>query len=185
MKFRLVRDVAVFGLVFQVVHFLEHGAQLGYWFLNPTAKPWLTPWAVVGRDSLAIDGTAAAGNELLHLLGNLIFMAGLVGLAVLAGQAGRATSQNKYLHRALSVQGLHCLEHLLLTGTYLIWGTPLGLTTLFGAATGTFGASLRVWAHFLLNLAAAYLAGRAVSAVDRRSWLIGRTRRSVPSPMLS
>jgi hypothetical protein len=183
MRYRLVRDVAVFGLVFQVVHFVEHGAQLGYWFLNPTEKPWLTPWAAVGRDLLAIDGTAAAGNELLHLLGNLIFMAGLVGLAVLAGQAG--PSQNKYLHQALSLQGLHCLEHLLLTGTYLVWGTPFGVTTLFGAATGTFGSSLRVGAHFLLNLAATYLTGRALLAVDRRSWLIGGTRRSAPSPNLS
>ena len=46
---RFWRDTAVAGVAFQVFHFLEHGLQLGYWFLHPTAAPWLTPWAVLGQ----------------------------------------------------------------------------------------------------------------------------------------
>lgn len=168
---RIVRDLAVFGLVFQVVHFIEHFAQLGYWMTHPTEAPWLTPWAITGRNWLIVDGTPASGNELLHLAGNLIFLGGLVALVVLAGRGARG-EKIPFLSAAFWVQTAHVAEHLLLTGTYLAFGTAAGVTTLFGAASGAFGAGLRVWAHFLLNLVGTYLAIRAVAEMQKRGLLI-------------
>ena len=171
---RLIRDAAVVALVFQVVHFVEHMAQLSYWLANPTQAPWLTPWATVGRDVLAVDGTAGGGNELLHLFGNLIFFGGLIGLVVVAANAGRKMTDIPYLRGALILQGFHVGEHVLLTLSYLGWGSAIGITTLFGTATGVFGSSLRVWAHFLLNLGATYYAVRAVWEMYRMGLLLDR-----------
>jgi hypothetical protein len=58
-----------------------------------------------------------------------------------------------------------------LTGTYLASGEAIGFTTVFGLADGAFGSTLRVWAHFLLNLVATYFALRAVLEM-RRSGLL-------------
>lgn len=159
---RLVRDTAVFALLFQVFHFIEHIAQVGYWFVNPSQPPWLTPWAVAGRDLLAVDGTPGGGNELLHLVGNLIFLGGVIALALITWHSGRKIKQIRYLSTALILQGVHVAEHILLTVSYLAVGSAVGFTTLFGTAQGPFGSSLRIWAHFLLNLTATYYALRSV-----------------------
>ncbi len=158
---RLLRDIAVFAIVFQVVHFIEHVAQLGYWFVNSSQPPWLTPWAAAGRDLLAVDGTPGGGNELLHLVGNLIFLGGVVALTLITWNSGRRIRQVRHLSTALIIQGLHVGEHILLTISYFAVGSAIGFTTLFGAAQGAFGSSLRIWAHFLLNLTATYYALRA------------------------
>ena len=183
LKYRLIRDFAVLALLFQLIHLIEHAAQLGYWFANPSHRPWLTPWAEAGRDALAVDGMAGTGNEILHLIGNLIFFAGLLALAALAQHAGSNQGDIGYRGQALYVQGFHVGEHVLLTGSYLIWGTPLGFTTLFGAASGPFGSTLRVWAHFTLNMVATYYAGRAVLAIRWQRSIVSRSRvraRSAP-----
>ncbi|MEX0865038.1 MAG: DUF6008 family protein [Acidimicrobiia bacterium] len=158
---RVLRDIAVFAMVFQVFHFIEHAAQLTYWFGYPTKAPFLTPWAVAGRDILAVDGTHGGGNELLHLVGNLIFLGGIVALALVARHSGRKTVEIPYLRKAMVLQGIHVAEHVLLTFSYFILGLALGFTTLFGAAQGAFGSSLRIWAHFLLNLVGTYYVLRA------------------------
>lgn len=178
---RVVRDIAVFALVFQVVHFVEHVAQLGYWISHPTEAPWLTPWAITGRNWLIVDGTPASGNELLHLVGNLIFLVGLVALVVLAGRGARG-EKIPFLRAAFWVQTAHVFEHLLLTGTYLAFGTAAGATTLFGAAQGPFGAGLRVWTHFLLNLVGTYLAVRALVEMQKRGLLIPVRSRAEARP---
>lgn len=168
---RVIRDIAVAALIFQVVHFVEHVAQLGYWMTHPTEAPWLTPWAMAGRDLLVVDGTPASGNELLHLVGNLIFLAGLVALIALVWRLGQSIGEVPFLKPALWLQGIHVLEHVLLTGTYLAAGKAIGFTTLFGLAQGPFGSGLRVWAHFLLNLVGTYFAVRAVLEMRRRGLL--------------
>lgn len=159
---RVLRDIAVFALLFQVFHFIEHIAQVGYWFVNPSQPPWLTPWAVAGRDLLAVDGTPGGGNELLHLVGNLIFLGGVVALALITWHSGRKIKQIRYLSTTLILQGVHVAEHILLTVSYLAMGSAVGFTTLFGTAQGPFGSSLRIWAHLLLNLTATYYAFRSV-----------------------
>lgn len=169
---RLIRDVAVVAMVFQLVHLIEHTAQLTYWFAHPTDSPWLTPWAAAGRDVLVVDGTAGSGNEILHLLGNVIFFGGLVALSVIAHNAGRKTSDVRYLREALIIQGIHVGEHVMLTLSYLAWGSAVGFTTLFGTASGAFGSGLRVWAHFVLNLAASYFALRATWEMYRNGLFV-------------
>ncbi len=66
------------GGLFQLGHFTEHVAQTGYWSTHRTQAPWMTPWANALANSfgsLAI-GTPGFGMEALHLIGNLIFLAG-------------------------------------------------------------------------------------------------------------
>lgn len=158
---RAVLLVAAGGLAFQVVHALEHVLQLGYWVAHPLQAPWLTPWAAAGRDVLAVatDGQAAGGSELLHLLGNLIFLGGLVALAVWHARTGR-DSGSRALRWALAVQGVHVAEHLLLVTTWVLTGQATGFTTLFGAvAVGTAPAhAVRVLSHFALNAVATWVA---------------------------
>ena len=85
--------MAAVGLLgFQAFHVLEHGIQIGYWFGHPQAAPFLTPWAVVGRDVLAapLGRGPARGAELLHLVGNLLFLGGLLLLAAVWRYGGRS-----------------------------------------------------------------------------------------------
>lgn len=157
--------VAGAGLTFQLVHAAEHLAQAGAWALRPSQPPWLTPWAAAGRDALAVGGDAVAGNELLHLLGNAIFMAGLVALA---GVARRRSSRGRALRFAVVVQGVHVAEHVALTGSVLLGGRAIGVTTLFGLLdAGPTLWTLRVAAHFALNAVATAAAGLAVATVIR------------------
>lgn len=163
-----IEYVTVGALAFQVAHLFEHVAQLAYWLVHPAHAPWLTPWAESGRDLLVVDGTAASGSELLHLLGNLIFMAGIAGLWWLARERGLGIGDVDHLGAAVGLQGAHVLEHTALTASYLIAGKAVGASTLFGAAAGSFGSGLRVWAHFLLNLGATWYAYRAAGSLWRR-----------------
>ena len=181
----MVEYATVGALAFQAFHLFEHVAQLVYWLIHPTQAPWLTPWAESGRDLLVVDGTAASGSELLHLLGNLIFMAGIAGMWWLVRDRGFGIDHVHHLGGAAALQGLHVLEHLALTGSYLIAGKAMGATTLLGAATGSFGSGLRVWAHFLLNLGASWYAYRAATSLWRRSIperSTGRSARDAPLP---
>jgi hypothetical protein len=123
--------VAVAGLGFQAIHTVEHLLQLGYWLLHPTSHAWLTPWAAAARDALAAltDQHPMTGMELLHLLGNGIF---LVGLCATLAAVGRDRAP-----RALVVvtwlQAAHVAEHLALTATMTLTGDAIGVTTAFGA----------------------------------------------------
>ena len=163
LAYRLIADhnrplvaVAAGGLGFQVVHAAEHVMQVTYWVGHPTAPPWLSPWAETGAHVLAVlaDGRQATGEELLHLVGNLIFLAGLVAALRLATRLNRAGTG--LLRFALWVQTIHVAEHVLLTTTWLATGQALGVTTAFGAlaANPVTAVAVRVWAHLMLNLAA-------------------------------
>ncbi len=158
---RVAQYVGVGGLTFQVVHFLEHTLQAGYWMGHTSQPPWLTPWAAAGRDMLAFGGNPGTGTELLHLIGNVIFFAGLVALCNLVYGYGARLRDVPALAGALWVQGFHVFEHLLLTGTYLVAGRALGFSTLFGALEGAVLGGTRVWWHFTINLVATVLAVRA------------------------
>lgn len=150
----LLTAVAVAALSFQVVHAIEHVAQVAYWFVHPDAMPWLTPWATAGRDVLAAttDGHATSGSELLHLAGNVVFLAGLAALVTVVSH--RSMPVPRPMCTAIWIQGLHVLEHVALTATWFTFGRALGVTTLFGTVHGTAGTSLRVWAHLALKLVA-------------------------------
>lgn len=150
--------VAVAGIAFQVIHFAEHVLQAGYWVVHPGEAPWLTPWAAASRDVLAraADGQATTGNELLHLGGNAVFLAGLIA-AVVAVRASHRWDRSPWgLRMALWAQGVHVGLHVGLTVTWLTIQQAHGLSTLFGLLEpGTVWANaMRVWVHFVINLIA-------------------------------
>lgn len=85
--------------------------------------------------------------EGLHLVGNVIFLLGIVALDHVTAE------RLPGIRAALAIQGLHVAEHVLLTATLVLFGAPLGVSTLFGAADGfAWAGTLRVWFHFMLNL---------------------------------
>lgn len=149
---RLLQVAVLWGVGFQAFHAFEHVLQVGYWFLHPTAAPWLTPWAAVGRDIAAvpIGGAEAGGAELLHLVGNVVFALGLLALWALHRVDDRRPPST--LRVAGLAQGFHLAEHALLTVSWFATGEALGVTTVFGQVQGPLASSLRVWSHLLLNL---------------------------------
>lgn len=156
--------IAAGALAFQVVHALEHALQAGYWIAHPTSPAWLTPWAEAGRDVLAriSDGKPSTGAELLHLVGNAIFLIGLVALA--APRVHTPGLARPALRRSVIIQSAHVLEHLALTLSAVLGSAPVGVTTLFAmlAPTSTVGVTTRVWSHFLINAVATWYAVAAV-----------------------
>ena len=170
----VLRYVAVGALVFQGAHLIEHVAQLAYWSAHPTQSPWLTPWAAEGRDLLAVGGEIAVGNELLHMLGNLIFFAGLMALVGLCRRAGRTVDEIPHLRTAVLIQGLHVVEHVALTTTSVINGRAIGASTFFGLLDGPLMTSTRIWFHFLLNLVASFYAARALVQMNTVGLIVRR-----------
>lgn len=145
----LIMTAVLAAFSFQVTHFLEHIIQLGHWTFHRTEKPFLTPWAESAAASLA---DATLGVELLHLLGNVIFLAGALALVL---ELGRSTSLpgRTAARRCLLFQTLHVTEHVALTLSVAAIGTPLGVSTLFGLADpGAAAWTYRVWLHFTINL---------------------------------
>jgi hypothetical protein len=142
--------------VFQIGHLIEHTIQLGAWGIAPeNGMPWMSPVAYVGEKGLAIigrhPGNMAVGMEMLHFIGNWIF---LIGLMTWASQFS-----HPWLTFAVRLQSLHVLEHVALTLTVFIHGSPIGLSTLFGYAATlpwTFfsDGGYRIWFHFLANAVA-------------------------------
>lgn len=164
--------VAAAGIGFQLVHFAEHLLQVAHWVLHPTSHPWLTPWAAAGVDGLAAltDGRHSTGMELLHLLGNAIFLAGLVATLALLG---RSRTPRRLVVTSW-LQAAHLAEHVVLAATAMLAGEAIGVTTAFGAvAAGSPGAvALRVWAHFALNLVVTVYALRGLRDVPLSSSII-------------
>ena len=99
--FRAVTYVAIAGLAFQVLHFAEHALQLGYWFLNPLERPWLTPWAVVGRDALVAGGDPVLGTGMLPLGGHGVLFGGVIAMCVVILCQRRSVGDPAPLRRPL------------------------------------------------------------------------------------
>lgn len=154
------------GLAFQVGHFIEHAVQFGVWIAGQ--YQWVV-WAFCGRDApyMSPPVTTAVryagawlfpeadpgrqmmlGMEILHLLGNGIFLATIAGVNYLM--------PSKWARWAFYLEGAHLCEHLALTLTAYYIGKPIGLSTLFGQAPYYFGKSgavgYRVSWHFAMNL---------------------------------
>jgi hypothetical protein len=169
----------VAGLVFQVAHFLEHGLQLGYWMGNRQAPPWITPWAETAADGLGwtcswvVTSRPSIGVELLHLAGNTIFLAALIGMAVLAVRRGGSVRSSPALVTSLGLQGLHVAEHVALTVSVLAAGRAIGLSTGFGELTDATLFTYRIWFHFVVNLVATMLAYMAFRTTRDRGYLGG------------
>jgi len=163
---RSMLALAAGGLVFQVVHVLEHLLQLGFWFARPGDTPWLSSWASGTADGLqyfcslvpSADTPTSLGVEMLHLTGNIIFLGALTAWQVAMRAQGQSIAS---LNTAERIQLFHVLEHVLLVGTLVGFGTARGLSTMFGLVDGSALVALRVWFHFGINALATGWALRA------------------------
>lgn len=158
----LIAVVAGAGLAFQVGHFAEHAFQFGIWILGDLSNicgrdtPWMSPWVteMVRQGGTLLFPAADAkrqmmlGMEVLHLIGNSIFLISLFCLYYCV--------RSKWIRWAIYVEGFHLYEHLMLTATAYFVGKPIGLSTLFGGSSliggQEFAVGYRVSWHFLMNL---------------------------------
>jgi hypothetical protein len=147
--------VIVLGVIGQIGHFQEHVAQTAYWVGHSTAQPWMTPWGNgLSRGFGRVDMMKPSlGMEILHLVGNLIFLAGFAGVTVITRRA-LTSKARKWGKMGVWMQGIHGLEHLSLTLS--IWfgaSRAIGLSTWFGILPPGPGLwTYRVWWHFIANL---------------------------------
>ncbi|MEV5017640.1 DUF6008 family protein [Streptomyces sp. NPDC053780] len=150
--------VAVIGLgvIGQIGHFQEHVAQAGYWVANPYAPAWMTPWANgLARGMGQVDPTKPSlGMEILHLTGNFIFLAGLVGIVQITRRATGHLKTRRWAKMGVWMQGIHGIEHIVLTASVALGASnAIGLSTWFGAIDpGPALVTYRVWWHFVANL---------------------------------
>nr|WP_242439021.1 DUF6008 family protein [Streptomyces sp. CB00455] len=144
------------GVVGQLGHFQEHVSQAGYWITHPMSPAWMTPWAnSLSRGMGQIDTTKPSlGMEILHLTGNFIFLAGLVGIVLITKRASGHLQSRKWAKMGVWMQGIHGLEHVVLTLSVALGASrAIGLSTWFGAIPpGPALTTYRVWWHFVANL---------------------------------
>jgi hypothetical protein len=169
---RRAQYVVVAAFAVQTVHLIEHFAQTWYWFLHPGDAAWLTPWAVAARDLLVVGNRIVTGNEFLHLIANSIFLVALLVMAWVATAHKIPVSRYPHLGKAISVQSIQVAEHLLLSITVFLIGKPLGVSTLFGFATGAWGSTYGIWFHFVLNGIATYYAALALAEMHQDDLVI-------------
>jgi hypothetical protein len=154
--------VAGVGMAFQVGHFAEHAIQFAVWILGDLSNicgrdtPWMSPWVTeMVRQAGTIMFPAAnasqqmmMGMEVLHLIGNSIFLTSLGCLYYCV--------PSKWIRWALYTETFHLYEHLMLTSTAYLVGKPIGLSTLFGGSGiiggREFAVGYRVTWHFAMNL---------------------------------
>jgi hypothetical protein len=157
----LTAGVAAACLIFQVGHFYEHVAQWAIWLIGSASgicgrdTPWMSPWVTYVVEqfgawawpSVPYKVEMARSMEVLHIVGNLIFLTGLAALMVLM--------PNRWVKWAFGIELFHLYEHIMLTTTVFTVGKPIGMSTLFGGAfyfdpETTVG--IRVTWHALMNL---------------------------------
>ncbi|OOO17853.1 hypothetical protein EFR00_28415 [Rhizobium sophoriradicis] len=154
--------LAILGLAFQVGHFAEHALQFAIWLLGDLSNicgrdtPWMSPWvmALCQRLGLWIAPDAPStrqvmlGMEVLHLVGNSIFLTGLMCLYKVV--------PSRWVRWAIYIETFHLYEHIMLTATAFFLGKPVGMSTLFGGTSlvdsREFAVGVRVSWHFAMNL---------------------------------
>lgn len=154
--------VAALALLFQLGHFAEHAFQFVVWILGDLSNicgrdtPWMSPWATELVRQIGIflfpNGGGARqmmlSMEVLHLIGNSIFLAGLASLYYCV--------RSKWVRWALFIESFHLYEHIMLTATAYFIGKPVGMSTLFGGTSVVgsreFAVGFRVIWHFGMNL---------------------------------
>jgi hypothetical protein len=158
----ILAAIAGLGLAFQIGHFAEHAIQFGVWILGDISKicgrdtPWMSPWVteIVRNIGIVMFPNADAtrqmmlGMEVLHLVGNSIFLISLGCLCYCI--------RSKWIRWALYIETFHLYEHLVLTVSAYFVGKPIGLSTLFGGSgvvgSREFAVGYRVTWHFVMNL---------------------------------
>jgi hypothetical protein len=146
------------GITFQAGHFLEHLVQLAHWVGWERTSAYMSPIAMnlihhIGSSLYPSAGPSRQhmmGMEILHLLGNLIFLGTLLMLRYKANMEWPA------MRWAIYIETFHLYEHIMLVSTAHFMYKAVGLSTLFGGAdvlwshNGAVG--YRVAWHFVMNL---------------------------------
>jgi hypothetical protein len=157
--------VIVLGVLAQIGHLTEHVAQVGYWLGHPNAKAWMTPWGTALATGFGtVDMTKPTlGMEILHFIGNLLFLSGLVAVMVFTTRA-RTTKARWWAKMGVWMQGIHGLEHLsLMLSVWLGAKQAIGLSTWFGLlAPGAGATTYRVWWHFIANVIGSFIFAMAL-----------------------
>lgn len=146
--------VIVVGMLGQIGHVQEHFAQVGYWAANPNERAWMTPWGTGLADGFGalVSGSPTLGMEILHLVGNFIFLAGLVGVVLITREAVHSKAR-KWGRMGAVMQGIHGLEHLALTVSVAAGSPAIGISTLFGLLEPGPGLwTYRIWWHLIANV---------------------------------
>jgi hypothetical protein len=146
------------SLLFQSFHTLEHLVQLSRWFTSPYSPPYMSPIAKTASSQLEstfanltnITGVSSLGMELLHLVGNGIFLTGGVVLYFSPVFA----KVRKYSLYALLFEGVHMIEHSILTISALSGNGAWGASTQFNLLAGSQLTTHRIWWHGAMNLIA-------------------------------
>ncbi len=180
---RMFISLIVAGVIFQVGHFAEHLVQFGVWAFGEGKTPYMSPVAKklsheLGRGLIAKDDAICGpgetvtprqmmmGMEVLHLIGNSIFLATIAGIFYY-------WRDSKLIRWALYIEGFHLYEHIMLTSTAYFLKTPIGLSTLFGGAKAMGGAEFlvtyRVGWHFVMNLIPSILVMIALGRAFKKS----------------
>ena len=158
-KIRKLAIIFVGGsLIFQSFHTLEHLVQLSRWFNSPYSPPYMSPIAKTASSQLEssfasisnIIGVPSLGMELLHLVGNAIFLTGGVVLFFSPVFA----KVRKYSLYALLFEGVHMIEHSILTISALSGNGAWGASTQFNLLAGSQLTTHRIWWHGAMNLVA-------------------------------
>ena len=153
------------GVVGQIGDLQEHVAQAAYWIAHPNSKPWMTPWGTsLARGYGQIDASKPSlGMEILHLVGNFIFLAGIVGVVLITARA-RQTPARKWGKMGAWMQGIHGVEHAVLTLSVALGASrAIGLSTWFGASPNGPGLwTYRLWWHAVANLVGSVIFAVAV-----------------------
>ena len=153
------------GVVGQIGHLQEHVAQAAYWIAHPNSKAWMTPWGTgLAKGYGQIDASKPSlGMEILHLVGNFIFLAGITGVVLITARA-RQSRARKWGKMGVWMQGIHGVEHAVLTLSVALGASrAVGLSTWFGAVpTGPGLTTYRLWWHALANLVGSVIFGMAV-----------------------
>ncbi|MPY99599.1 MAG: hypothetical protein GEU97_16675 [Actinophytocola sp.] len=184
--YQLSVGVIGLGVVGQFGHVQEHVAQVAYWIAHPNDKAWMTPLGTGlanGLGQVAPD-KPSLGMEILHLTGNFIFLAGLVGVVLITRRA-LSTKARKWGRMGVLMQGIHGVEHLVLTLSVALGASQaIGLSTWFGLLEPGPGLwTYRIWWHFLANVVGSVIFAIAVYHLwcERRQVAAGY-HRDVPRP---
>ena len=108
------------------------------------------------------------GAELLHLVGNGIYLTGVVAMFIIAR---RSKLKDPVFSGNVFFQGFHFVEHCTLTLTLLVNGKAWGFSTLFGQLSGSELSTYRVWWHFSINAIATILGVLALRRLYLGSYL--------------
>lgn len=178
--FRGSAAVVFLGILGQIGHVQEHVAQAGYWLGHPNDPGWMTPWGTGLANGFGqVDRMKPSlGMEILHFTGNLLFLAGIVGVMLITHHAVKSKAR-KWARMGVWMQGIHGVEHLALTAS--VWlGAPqaIGLSTWFGLLDPGPGLwTYRIWWHFVANVVGSVIFGIAVYHLWRERRQIEATYR--------